>query len=122
MNCFNHNDTEALGTCKHCNKGICKSCLTDTGDGLACTATCVEQVEMLNSLVRKNQRIHKTTTGAGNSAALLYISIGSLSLLTTLLWLKRLDPFLIGFGIVCIVYGIYIMIRTRSLREQNNDF
>jgi hypothetical protein len=26
MKCFNHSTVDAVGVCKHCNKGLCREC------------------------------------------------------------------------------------------------
>lgn len=57
MRCFNHPETEAIGTCKACNKGLCLECAADLGHGLACKSAHVEAVEDLNTLVARNVRI-----------------------------------------------------------------
>ena len=54
MKCFNHHETDAVGMCKHCHKGLCNECLTVTTGGVACTATCADVVTRVDSLVRKN--------------------------------------------------------------------
>lgn len=50
MKCFNHRDSEALGTCRICGKGICELCLHDSGRGISCNTKCVETLEYENDL------------------------------------------------------------------------
>ena len=73
MNCFNHDAIAAVGICKHCNKALCHDCLTDTTNGLACTATCVESVNTLNYLI---DRSRKTATAQRGNAYLTSILLG----------------------------------------------
>ena len=47
MNCFNHPGVPAVGMCKYCQKGLCKTCTFDSGDGIACKNH-REEVEVLN--------------------------------------------------------------------------
>lgn len=122
MNCYNHQNTPAVGICKHCNKGICPTCLTDLGDGIACTASCIEQVEMINALIERNKKTQSTIIGSRNSTGLLYIAMGVLMLIVPILWFKNLDPFLIGMGVLCLAYGIYTLIKTTALRDRNDNF
>jgi len=58
MKCFNHNERDALGTCKHCSKGLCKECLTDMVDGLACRNQCEDAVAYLNEMTQKVRTLH----------------------------------------------------------------
>jgi hypothetical protein len=54
MKCYYHRDVDAIGLCKSCSKGICPPCATDVGGGLACTASCIEEVKNINALIRSN--------------------------------------------------------------------
>ena len=36
MNCFNHQDTSAVGLCKTCNKGVCSDCANSMETGIYC--------------------------------------------------------------------------------------
>lgn len=45
MNCFYHPTAVAVGTCKSCNKGLCRECAVDLGKGLACKGRCEEDVK-----------------------------------------------------------------------------
>lgn len=36
MKCFTHTDSEAVGICKSCQKGICKVCAIELSTGLSC--------------------------------------------------------------------------------------
>ena len=47
MNCFNHPDIPAVGICKYCQRGLCKTCAFDSGDGIACKNH-RDEVEVLN--------------------------------------------------------------------------
>jgi len=67
MDCFNHIDRPAVGICKHCNKGLCPDCSTDTGAGIACTATRIEEVESVNRLIASNK---KTMASQGSRTSL----------------------------------------------------
>jgi hypothetical protein len=64
MKCFNHHQADALGICKNCNKGICQECLTELKNGIACTATCVEEVGWLNDLLSRSRLSPGKTSGA----------------------------------------------------------
>ncbi|MEH6567293.1 MAG: hypothetical protein V7756_18355 [Halopseudomonas sp.] len=55
MKCFNHHADDAVGICKICNKALCPSCTTDTGYGLACSASCAAEASNLDEIMRKNK-------------------------------------------------------------------
>ena len=76
MHCFNHHDTTALGICKNCNKGICKECLTEVDNGLACTSTCIEDVKFLNTMIMKHKYSSKTLASTQYKSAFIYAAFG----------------------------------------------
>jgi len=44
MKCFRHPESDAVGSCKQCAKGLCSRCVVDVGKGLACKDSCEEYV------------------------------------------------------------------------------
>tara|TARA_R110002050_G_scaffold300599_1_gene470723 strand:+ start:2971 stop:3357 length:387 start_codon:yes stop_codon:yes gene_type:complete len=76
MKCFNHAEIDAVAICKNCNKGLCKDCLTEVENGIACTATCVEEVNQVNSLINRNKQSYNTASGAYMRNAYIYGGMG----------------------------------------------
>jgi hypothetical protein len=76
MKCFNHPDIDAVGICKSCNKGLCKNCLTELENGIACTTTCVEEVKQINSLINRNKKSYKVASSSYIRNAYLFGCIG----------------------------------------------
>jgi hypothetical protein len=54
MKCFRHNNSEAIGICKNCGKGLCTFCVVDLGYGLACIDSCQDAVKAIHQ--KKNHR------------------------------------------------------------------
>lgn len=54
MKCFYHPQSDAVGICKSCSKGLCRECAVDVGDGIACKDKCENRVKMTNELVAWN--------------------------------------------------------------------
>jgi hypothetical protein len=48
VKCFNHEDRDALGICKICQKGGCRECINDTDSGIACKDTCEKILKNFN--------------------------------------------------------------------------
>lgn len=122
MNCFNHNELSAVGICKHCNKGICQNCLSDTRDGIACKGHCTEEVMAINKLIEHNKKVVKGTSRNFTSSGILFIVMGSIFILTTILLYRKFDPFLSAMGVLFLAYGIYILLKGRSYKEDPRDF
>lgn len=106
MKCYNYNEVDVLGTCKACSKGICKQCLTDVGNGIACTATCIEEVEQINQLVEKNKTIYKRTAKANIRRGIFY-SITGFAFIFINLQTRTDDNFLFFVGTLLIFLGFY---------------
>lgn len=59
MRCFNHQNRDSVGFCKHCNKGLCPDCLTDLGHGLACRNSHEQAVDGINVLIDRNSQAQR---------------------------------------------------------------
>lgn len=54
MECFYHPAVVAVGTCKSCHRGICRECVSEVRDGIACTDRCERGADSLGRLTRQN--------------------------------------------------------------------
>jgi hypothetical protein len=54
MKCYIHNEIDSIGTCKSCSKGVCKSCVIPTENGLACSEECGSHIKDISVLVNFN--------------------------------------------------------------------
>lgn len=103
MRCFNHAEIRAVGLCKNCCKGLCHNCLTDVGNGLACTGQCVERLQMFN---KYNSQLVKQ--GADNAPVIfalgaLFIVVGLYYAFTST-WGVTIF-FMISIGLILILWG-----------------
>jgi len=57
MRCFYHPQADAVGTCKHCHRGLCSECASEREGGLACRGRCETAVDTVNALIRRNVQI-----------------------------------------------------------------
>ena len=110
MKCFNHPNSESVGICKNCNKGICHECLTEVPNGIACTNSCIEEVTLVNQLIHKNTRSKNTAVGTYLRHALLYGLMGFTFILYEVLTKKALGfatiigiLFLVGAFFICLI-------------------
>ena len=70
MECFYHPATPAVGICKYCQKGLCRTCAVDVdGDGLACQDRHEQIVRWLSRYTRQAPR-------TGSRSGLVLIGIG----------------------------------------------
>jgi len=54
MKCFYHPEADAVGTCRHCHRGICRNCAAEREGGLACQGRCETDVDQVHALVQRN--------------------------------------------------------------------
>jgi len=120
MKCYRHNDTDAVGSCKTCNKGLCHECAFDTSNGLACKDTCIDEVCALNETIERSKKIYGigTKPSAIPAGALVYfmfaLLFGGWGVYSTV---KRgeWDTFPIVMGIGMLVIGVVTYIRSKRL-------
>jgi hypothetical protein len=92
MKCFNHSETDAVGICKNCQKGVCKECLSEVHNGIACKETCVDEVKLLNKIVEKSSDAMLNVAGAHKRNAIIFVIIGSVFIYTG--WSMNRDNYL----------------------------
>jgi len=56
MKCFYHQETEAVGLCYYCNRGLCAECAMEYTRGLACRNRCERHVVLLLSSSGERRR------------------------------------------------------------------
>ena len=56
MKCFFHQDRDAVGICKSCERGVCPECAVDLGKGLACRGRCEEDARKIIAALEINVR------------------------------------------------------------------
>jgi len=76
MKCFRHGQSEAVGLCKHCLRGVCNECAIDTGFGLACSTDCRNEVLSLKAMVERNKKSFPLASKSLNRNAILYALLG----------------------------------------------
>jgi Na+/serine symporter len=72
MKCFYHPDIDAVGLCKHCSRGICRDCVAEREDGLACRDRHEQAVDDISNLVSRNVRLTGRNAPVGVMAVVIY--------------------------------------------------
>ena len=57
MKCFYHPQADAVGLCKHCQRGLCPACACERDGGLACRDRHETQVDQVSALIRRNVQV-----------------------------------------------------------------
>ncbi len=57
MKCFYHPERDAVGLCKHCQRGLCTACASERDGGLACMGRHETEVDQVTALIRRNVQV-----------------------------------------------------------------
>jgi type IV secretory pathway VirB2 component (pilin) len=80
VNCYNHPDRPAVGTCKGCCKGLCADCSSDLGLGLACRGVHESHVASVNALIERNIERGGSTAKRGVATGISMAVLGTLGI------------------------------------------
>ena len=119
MKCFRHAQSEAVGICKHCSKGVCSECANDTGFGVVCSPGCKDEVIAIRAMIERNKRAFPIApkTHARNA---LFLALFGLAFVTFGLT-QRNDWFLLWFlcaiGFIMFLGAIFSFLNARKLAK-----
>ena len=106
MKCFYHPTKDAVGTCKHCSRGLCSHCAAEREGGLACRDKHEAIVDAVSSLINRNVRVTNraasTTTLSTTALSLLVFWGGAIVFFYLLLGADYLTERLL-FGVMAAV-------------------
>ena len=118
MQCFNHQEQAAIGTCKHCCKGLCSACATDLGFGLACRGTHEEQVTAVHSMVTKAARVQSVNRSNKYLSPTLFTALGSVFVGYGLISGGAATSLTVILGAVFLLYGLFLFNVVRKAYAQ----
>lgn len=76
MNCFNHSGQPAIGICKSCGKGLCRECIAEIPDGLACKNSCEDRAMLINRIIDSNKQVLSAANNQVRSGTFFMILSG----------------------------------------------
>jgi hypothetical protein len=109
MNCFNHQNTAAIGTCKHCCKGLCTTCASDLGFGLACRDLHEPQVEALQAMVTRAAQVQTANRSNKYLSPIFMGVLGLLFMGSSLFEHGRAAQFALVMGACFFLYGLFLL-------------
>ena len=122
MRCFYHPDSDAVGSCKACSKGLCSECAADLGEGLACRGQHEDLVAELNTLINRNSKAQLAAARGGILLLPAFFTFMGMLLVGTDLYRGRgLLSFgvLMGFGFIA--FGSVCYLYNRSIFRPAKD-
>lgn len=117
MRCFNHPESEAVGICKHCSKGICLECVKDSGHGIACSSPCIDEIKSLYVAINRNKQVYSLGARASLRNA-IWILLLAVVFITFGLWTKEDSTFrayLIGTGVLFVLGSVFALLNSRKM-------
>jgi hypothetical protein len=96
MECFYHEGATAVGSCRSCLKGLCRSCATELEGGLACAGRCESMVRSVVATIQQSARYQGVSTGLLRSARGLWLGLTAVSALVgcfVIAWALSLPTF-----------------------------
>lgn len=78
MNCFYHPERPAIGSCKHCQRGLCAECAVLVDDVLACKSRHEDEVRMSEQLTARNLFQSRRMSATYLRSAIFYGLVGVL--------------------------------------------
>lgn len=126
MKCFFHQDRDAVGICKSCERGLCSKCAVDLHRGLACKGRCEDDAKALIEFIQSNVRsapkvsalLHKARS-AGFQSAGMYVVLG----IVLLAWGFTSEglQFTAVLGALFVIYGIICAARVFTTPQVGGD-
>lgn len=59
MKCFYHPESDAVGVCHCCQRGVCPQCAQEAGKAIACKGRCEQDVLALEELAPTRERVKR---------------------------------------------------------------
>jgi hypothetical protein len=122
MRCFNHAHVEAVATCKHCFKGICRECAIDSGCGLACSPLCADEIKSLNAMINRSKKMYPIAAKNQFRSA-IWLLLTAAIFITLGLWIRddfRFMAFFIGMGVLMLLGSIFAFLNSRKIARLTN--
>jgi hypothetical protein len=117
MRCFNHPDSEAVGTCKHCFKGICRECVKDSGHGIACSLQCMDEIKSLYEVLNRNKQMYSIAAKTHSRNA-IWLGLLAAGFIAFGLWIKNdivFAVYLFGMGALFVVGATFSFLNSRKM-------
>jgi hypothetical protein len=121
VECFYHDGRTAVGSCRSCLKGICRSCVVDLGKGLACANRCEQAVRDLIATLEQSIQYRGISAGILRTTRGLWLGLAAVALLVGLfvvVWGLNLPTFreISLLGIAFLLIGAMLLRVARGIR------
>ena len=117
MVCYYHPSRQAVGICKHCQRGLCTDCVEEVDDILACKNRCEGKVHAINQLVERNLLQARRLESGYLRGAIFYFMAGAAFVAFgayEIRWLGLQGIFLLLIGLFLLYAAVTNFIESRK--------
>lgn len=118
MRCFNHSNSEAVGICRACGKGLCTACVVDLGFGLSCRGDHETRVAASDALVSRAAHV-QDAAGRAKYAAPAFFGFSGIVFGCYGLMQNQIDMFLVLIGGGFLAFGVALLVINRRAYRTN---
>ena len=83
MRCFNHPAVDAVGSCRHCSRGLCRDCIAEVKGLVACKGRCESDAEETYKALLRSRTVHTKTAMLMKRNAAFYVAFGAVLIFTS---------------------------------------
>lgn len=112
MKCFYHQESDAIGICKKCQKGLCSECATDLEHGIACKGKHEKEAGEIEALISRNIKAVPLQAASVSVTNFQYLFIGAIF---AGYGFYQNNLFLILFGGAVVAYWLYLRVYNLNL-------
>ncbi|HZP58892.1 MAG TPA: hypothetical protein VFB27_01110 [Opitutaceae bacterium] len=121
MKCY-YSNTEAVGTCKSCGRGLSREHATEYPRGLACKERCENDVQAIIAMIERNSKLSATSASLVRSNWISFLVSGLFFIFLGVGFLVAAEQrpgFDLGqyMGFAFIAYGCYTLFRAFKVRK-----
>ena len=120
MNCFYHNQQQAIGLCKACSRGLCSDCATDLDHGLACKNKHEQRVNELETIISMSAKAHADAPKNLLLLPAFFIFMGSVFAGFALYQGEKIGSFPTVMGLGFIFFGLLFFVRNRKIYSRSD--
>jgi hypothetical protein len=118
MKCFNHPEADAVGTCKHCFKGVCARCAKDSGVGVVCGQACEDEVRSVRAMVERNRKMYPLAAKSQLRTSILLAAMAAVLIVFGLIAGHGfMSNYLIVFGVVMLLGAAFAAFNSRRMAK-----
>lgn len=115
MKCFKHPESEAVGTCKQCSKGMCPACAKDIGMSIVCSTECEAATKLIRTMVEQNKVVYPIAAKTHTRNGLMFALMGFVFLLFAIVQIGTVLSVFTGcLGLVMLIGSVFYFANGRK--------